>query len=366
MMTLRLHRAMAGAWLCVVLVARAARADDALARVVAVGRWLDGDGPPPAHWEVASKRDLNPRWKKGGGGSNKQVSKTSYGKAKVVVKTKIEHTKGGETPKNSGEQRELLLRAELLFLEYLAGSPGVPKLYGGWLGDGGARVTYVVQDAGKTLGVGMGTVGRPAKPAAPWAAFARNAPVAALRALLECFRSFSEVGGYFLNDFHPYQFTVIGPRDKHATTGGVVYLVDAPLALAGPMRNFSVAKGLTVAGWGRGACAGDGDCPATPPYHCCCRWERFSDSSQKCERGARGAPEAKGKCLKGRCLPVSAKTHVFDIAAKAWALPLVLKEGHLEPAAKKKLRALEAWMLAPDPDDRPNLTEALLFLDGVS
>ena len=57
---------------------------------------------------------------------------------------------------------------------------------------------------------------------------------------------------------------------------------------------------------------------------------------------------------------------LWDLAAKAWALPLVLKEGHLHPAAKKKLRTLEAWMLAPDPDDRPNLTEALLFLDGVS
>ena len=356
-----LHRAMAAAWLCVVLVARAARADDALARVVAVDRWLDGDGPPPAHWEVASKRDLNPRWKKLAGGNSKQVSKTSYGKAKVVVKTKIEHTEGGETLK-----RERILRAELLFLEYLAGSPGVPKLYGGWLGDGGARVTYVVQDAGEILGAGTGTVGRPAKPTAPWAAFARNAPLAALRALLECFRSFSEVGGYFLDDFSPHQFTVIGPRDKHTTTGGAVYLVDGPLALAGPMRNFSVANELPLAKTSRGACAGDGDCPATAAYHCCCRWKA---SSQKCERGARGAPEAKGKCLKGkerRCLPVSAKTHVFGIAAKAWALPLVLKEGHLEPAAKKKLRALEAWMLAPDPDDRPNLTEALLFLDGVS
>ncbi|KAH8081715.1 serine/threonine kinase [Aureococcus anophagefferens] len=249
-----LHRAMAAAWLCVVLVARA-RADDALARVVAVDRWLDGDGPPPAHWEVASKRDLNPRWKKLAGGNSKQVSKTSYGKAKVVVKTKIEHTKGSETLK-----RERILRAELLFLEYLAGSPGVPKLYGGWLGDGGARVTYVVQDAGEILGAGTGTVGRPAKPTAPWAAFARNAPVAALRALLECFRSFSEVGGYFLDDF-AHQFTVIDPGQAH-------------------------------------------------------------------DDGRRGLPE-----------------------------------GHLEPAAKKPARS--GGMLAPDPDDRPNLT-ALLFLDGAS
>ena len=171
-MTFRLNGAMAAAWLCVVLVARAARADDALARVVAVDRWLDGDGPPPAHWEVASKRDLNPRWKKLAGGNSKQVSKTSYGKAKVVVKTKIEHTKGGETLK-----RERILRAELLFLEYLAGYPGVPKLYGGWLGDGGARVTYVVQDAGEILGAGTGTVGRPAKPTgatAPWGSNAQD------------------------------------------------------------------------------------------------------------------------------------------------------------------------------------------------
>ena len=133
-------------------------ASDALARVRAVDRWLDGGGPAPAHWAVTTKYDVAARWKKLGGGNSKEVYATRLGAdgegAKVVVKTKVK----GAT---DDVKREADVRAELLFLEsrapafrpiffsrrtggrrrYLAGEAGVPTLHGGWLSDARKRVS---------------------------------------------------------------------------------------------------------------------------------------------------------------------------------------------------------------------------------
>ena len=326
----------------------------------AVDAWLDGVDAHPAHWEVTSKHDLPGRWKKLGAGNSKEVSAASYGAAKVVVKTKIASTRGAA----DALKRERDLRGELLYLEFLAGAPGIPKLYGGWLSDGGQRVTYVVQNAGEVLGTGTGKVARPAKPTKYWSSLCRNEPLAATRALLECFRSFSELGGYFLDDFSPHQFTV---------KSRAVYLVDGPLALTGAMRNVSLAEHLPAYLYGRGKasagpCASDADCSHTSTYHCCCQPKKSGD---KCERGNEGAPEAKGRCLKTKptrtCAPISTKTHVFDVAAKAWALPYVVKEGgkKLTPAAKRGLQRLIGAMKSKEPEARPNFTEALLSLDNL-
>ena len=54
------------------------------------------------------------------------------------------------------------------------------------------------------------------------------------------------------------------------------------------------------------------------------------------------------------------------MAAKVWAFPYVLNFVELAPARKLALRRLQVWMERPLVGDRPNFTEALAALDGVS
>lgn len=134
------------------------------------------------------------------------------------------------------------------------------------------------------------------------------------------------------------------------------------------MANASRARGLPAFYAGRrvggGRCAHNSDCPHTKPYHCCCAAKSRSD---RCEAGTAGAPEAKGLCANRACARVDAKTHVFDVAAKRWALPLIIHDGapHMSPDAIRDLKRLAARMRAPDPADRPTFSEALGALEGV-
>ena len=76
----------------------------------------------------------------------------------------------------------------------------------------------------------------------------------------------------------------------------------------------------------------------------------------------RGAPEAVGYCTANRtCAALSAKTHVFDFANRAWILGAV-RDAATGPEADA-LAALMARMSAPDPDDRPTFAGALALLD---
>ena len=61
------------------------------------------------------------------------------------------------------------------------------------------------------------------------------------------------------------------------------------------------------------------------------------------------------------CAALSAKTHVFDFANRAWILGAV-RDAATGPEADA-LAALMARMSAPDPDDRPTFAGALALLD---
>ena len=146
-----------------------------------------------------------------------------------------------------------------------------------------------------------------------WKNWCQSKPLEALRALLLCFRSFAEVGGSFLKDFSPHQFTV-GKNE--------VFLIDGPDALSGPLYDVFAARNLpTVYDGPVQKCSSEDKCPATSPAHCCCGG---TSAKTRCEKGAKGAPEAAGGCAAGSCQRASAKTHVFDVAAKVWAFPYVL------------------------------------------
>ena len=383
--------------------------------MVEAARWLTDGGEPPAHWVVHAKLDLDfvLAAKTKLGGRTKKVVEARYRNTSVVVKRtkeKLFKTKYGEGA----------VFAELLFLEYCRGGPGIPRLLGGYREDG--QAVLVVEHMGLPIGASLGSYkGRPKGHRVTnlkWVAFAEAAPLDAARAIFRCFRSFTEMGGFFLKDFASRQFTF---------SRGSLYLVDGPAFADGPARDLvdklregedyvenklKASRGdvfefgwMVIVGrqrhcrgefahpYKRDAArapkkktklAGDDDdddddesyiprgkppeanndhCAQTPPQHSCVGY-----STAGCEPGSSAAPEAAGVCenfdaskdLAGRCVALTYKTHVYDVAAKHWLLPLVI--GRSAGDDRAKLEALSAAMTRPDPDARPSFTELLAAL----
>ena len=103
---------------------------------------------------------------------------------------------------------------ELMYTEYLRGLPGIPSLLGAFFHsthpDGDPKATlaeyFVFRDhGGETLGSGQGGA---VSLGATYMELARERPLALTRAMLLCFQSFSESGGFFQLDFTPRQFVV--------------------------------------------------------------------------------------------------------------------------------------------------------------
>ena len=178
--------------------------------------------------------------------------------------------------------------------------------------------------------------------------------------LLDCFRSFAEIGGYFLDDLSPHQFAV---RDT------TISLIDGPRLLSNaPVASYLLAERVahSMTGFDGKPCADDKACPATRHHHSCVggntRFDNFAGSAAvpvACHDGSVAAPEARGWCIEGNCRPSSAKTHVFDVAAKVWAFPYVLNFVELAPARKLALRRLQVRMERPLVGDRPHFPAAL-------
>ena len=104
----------------------------------------------------------------------------------------------------------------------------------------------------------------------------------------------------------------------------------------------------------RTTCQTDDDCPFTKNNHSCRR-------PGSCEAGARGAPEARGKCLEGTCALLSEKTHVYDVANRPWLLPYVAERA--TGGDRAFLVALIRHASAEDPDDRPSFAELVGAID---
>ena len=112
----------------------------------------------------------------------------------------------------------------------------------------------------------------------------------------------------------------------------------------------------------------DKACPATRHHHSCVggnpRFVNFAGAAsipRPCRDGSVAAPEARGWCIEGNCRPISAKTHVYDVGSRPWALPR-LANATTSNRARKFLENLIERMTAADPDARPTLTEALDLL----
>ena len=211
--------------------------------------------------------------------------------------------------------------SELYFLESLRGRPGIPTLHGGWLEDD--ALSYVVADGGSevTRYPHAHRNGKPgeARPSDAWRDFARKDPMRAARALLECFRSFVDYGGFFLSDFSPHQFTL---------RGASLFVVDGPDALDGLMSTFFFDRGLSGQLERRVQRRGnphalspnlDDGCDATrcedlvrfldPPSLCCC----------SSPGGGCADANTKDACLldRARCALVASRPHAADVQRTA-------------------------------------------------
>ena len=232
-------------------------------------------------------------------------------------------------------------------------------MLGAWKEAGGP--VYVVSDGGESYATKFPRDGR-----SGW--LVRTEPIdgpttfALAASLLDCFRSFAEIGGYFLDDLSPHQFAV---RDD------TISLIDGPRLLSNaPVASYLLAERVahSMTGFDGRACADDKACPATRHHHSCVggnsRFVNFAGSAAvpvACRDGSIAAPEARGWCLEGNCRPLTSKAHVYDVGSRPWALPR-LANATTSNRARKFLENLIERMTAADPDARPTLTEALDLL----
>ena len=102
------------------------------------------------------------------------------------------------------------------------------------------------------------------------------------------------------------------------------------------------------------ACASDGDCPATHRLHSC--------RDSVCEPGSLPAPEATGTCRDKACLPISERTHIYDVANRPWLLPFIADRAR-DWKTKKFLRSLIGEANRTLPEDRPSFAQLLHRID---
>ena len=237
-------------------------------------------------------------------------------------------------------------------MEFLRGMRGVPRLYGGWFED--SELVYVVQYAGSTLGSctecsSTETAAISDQLGAEYVAYARSSPLDAATALLRCFESFSERGGYFMHSVNADQFAIALPPLSGAAAE--IFLVDGPEVLCDPIASFLQQYGLWRA-----------VSRVTQPFKSRCH--AHADCKASYERRS-SAPEAKGLCgRRGICMPLSSKTHAFDVSTRPWALPWLLQAARDagDHDGATALAKLIDKMRSERPVDRPTFSQAIASL----
>ena len=157
---------------------------------------------------------------------------------------------------------------------------------------------------------------------------------------------------FILSDFTPGQFTL--------APSGDVFLIDGPDAHAGPVaayvRSLFPSRHLAHVLDDAPTCDSAKDCARTKPSHAC---HARADARWRCEPGSTGAPEAAGHCHHGgHCDVLSAKTHVYDLAAKRWLLPRIVDLAD-DRAVAAALANVSTRMLRHRPADRPTFADLL-------
>ena len=364
--------------------------------------WLSGHRPPPTSWSVVRNETQLPppaSWHRIGGGDTKQVYRTELrGGVRVIVK-RARSGLGWNPASSSG--------VELLYLTFLRGHLGVPQLLGGYIAPDGF-LTWVVRDTG---GSPIGSITSDSRftvnSSDAYRELAASRPVELALAILSCFRSFSETGGFFLQDLTPRQFTV-SSDDRRV----LFELVEGPGAYAGPVARLLETSPAPngYSGYPKRSvthCVSDAACAPSKSYHCCCAADTtthtlsydHSGQNHVCEQGTpAGAPEARGLCVRnqlpvralpatmggrqmqnsstwngrrlqsvwgtpalqtaaggGLCSPLTHMTHAYDVATKPWLLPAAARHSHA-------VHELLPLMSDPIPARRVSLSQAIARL----
>jgi hypothetical protein len=308
----------------------------------------------PPTWTVRKAGDVPQPWHEIGNQSlAKRVFRARVGSRSVVVKRAIGVRSGARRGEPKGaDLGGSVIYLELVYLEALRGAPGVPELLGGWFD--GPHVYYVLSDGGERIGrgvsVGVGTA--PTKLSDAFRTRAAKQPLALARSLLACFQSWT-AAGFLEDDFKAEQFTIDGT--------GQIYLVDGPHLRGDSLLGEAVARTWPHRGAANmlnrevRTCAQDADCPFTKENH------SFRGAGT-CEPGARGAPEARGKCVNNKCMRLSDKTHIYDVANRPWLLPAIADAAE-DAASKAFLRGLIRLAGRGRPEERPSFQELLDRVD---
>ncbi|CAH0374520.1 unnamed protein product [Pelagomonas calceolata] len=308
----------------------------------------------PPNWTVRKAGDVPQPWHEIGNQSiAKRVFRARVGSRSVVVKRAIGVRSGPHRGEPKGaDLGGSVIYLELVYLEALRGAPGVPELLGGWFD--GPHVYYVLSDGGERIGRGVskGVGTAPTVLSDAFRTRAAKQPLQLARSLLACFQSWT-AAGFLEDDFKAEQFTLDG--------NGQIYLVDGPHLRGDSLLGEAVARTWPHRGAANmlnrdvRTCAQDADCPFTKENHSC-------RGAGTCEPGARGAPEARGKCVNNKCMRLSDKTHIYDVANRPWLLPAIADAAE-DAASKAFLRGLIRLAGRGQPEERPSFQELLDRVD---
>ena len=283
--------------------------DDAVARTASVAAWFRG-GPPPRHWTATLPNNY-----RGGALLGQGTVKKAFAvpnRTDVVLKTRVMH---------GGARQQTW--AEVLYLEFLRGKAGVPKLHGAWQEK--RSVYYVVQRLSVPLVENS-------EPSAAWLKTCRARPLETAVSLIEGVRSFADAG------FFDAEHSLDGREFSLGEDGAGVYLIDAPEPLYNsPIRNVVdwALRGMWTDrnATKDGTCVADEDCPRLREH---ARGERVPGHK-------RAAREARGWCRNGRCAGIDAEREMScDRALSKAALPPRVPERAGRAAREPRLRGRAA------------------------
>ena len=277
----------------------------------------------------------------------------------------------GELTLPSGEQVEVILKRaneravcakstgvptptwqDLVYLEYLRGMCGVPELVGAFVKPShvaGRRepvLWYAARRAGSVITDSQHRGGNSSVVLSlEYRKLATSQPLALARTMIHMFRVMSELGGAFLADLHPNQFTVA----QHPGGAIEMFMIDGALFVEGPMVHYQLLRQLPKLNMAstepfQVECRNQPACPLTANFGMLegiwrersCRMDRLKAACCHPQADAHHAPQPTVSCQQrpfpppsgdmdahSRCAWVGREIHLTDLLTEAYLLPMV-------------------------------------------